>query len=101
MSGTLHEWQRLSATEGTLKRDPVRNASAATTRTAAGGRLFASDGHDVGRGAENGRFALHFADGGEQALALNGIVPQAVEIPGKPAWAFDGRDGNYLKSSGQ
>src|SRR5271165_3343491 len=63
--------------------------------------LFPSDRHDVRTCAEHRRLALDFADGGEQALALRGIVPQAVEIASQPARAFDGHQLYDLKSGGQ
>src|SRR5690349_13918610 len=60
--------------------------------------LFASDCHDVGSSAEDRGFAFHFADHRQQALALQWITPQALEIAGQPAWTLDGRDCYYFKT---
>ena len=40
-----------------------------------GTKLLSTDGHDVRARAENGRFTLHLADRGQQALALLRVLP--------------------------
>ena len=65
------------------------------------GALFPCDRHDVGTGAQHGRFAFYFSHRCEQTLALRGIGPEAVEIARKPARSFDGDQLHQLKSSGE
>lgn len=59
------------------------------------------DGHDVGTGAERGRFLLDLAYRGEQTFALCGIVPQSLKVVCQPAWTFNGHQFYILKAGSQ
>src|SRR5437879_6458126 len=56
--------------------------------------------HDVRTGAKDRRFALHFSDGGQQALALNWVSPETIKIASQPARAFDRQYLEDLKPGG-